>query len=304
MKVNLLDIDSRIPNLALMKISAYHKSIYNEVFLNFPICDPDMTYASCIFTKNKNKVPLDVMAGGPGYDLKSKLPKEIEQCKPDYSLYPKIDYLLGYTYRYCPRKCAFCNVWKMGNERGLHHSIYSFLDKRFKRIRILNNNTFADPFWKDTFIEIVKEKLTAHFDQGFDIRLLDDEKATWLKLIKHHKQIYFAFDDIKLESQVRQGIKILDRAEISRSKIAFFVLTEFNSNLNEDIERVEMLRGMNIDCFVMPYNGGKERLIREYARYVNLKRIFKTRTFERFLKQRNIDYLLTAGGSTKTKGVE
>lgn len=288
MKVNLLDIDSRIPNLALMKISSYEKAKGHEVFLNFPICNPDMTYASCIFTKNKNKVPLDVMAGGPGYDLKLKLPKEIEQCKPDYSLYPKINYSLGYTYRYCPRKCAFCNVWKMGNERGIHHSIYSFLDKRFKRIRILNNNTFADPFWKETFIEIVKEKLTAHFDQGFDIRLLDNEKAHWLKWIKHHKQIYFAFDDIKLEKDVREGIKILIKVGIKPSKIAFFILTGFNSNLNEDIERVEILRGMDIDCFIMPYNGGKKRLTREYARYVNVKAVFKTRSFDQFLKSRNI----------------
>jgi len=301
-KINLLDIDSKIPNLALMKISAYHKSIHNEVFLNFPICNPDMTFASCIFTKNKNKVPFGVKAGGPGYNLKTKLPEHIERCSPDYSLYPKIDYSLGYTYRYCPRKCAFCNVWKMGNKRGEHHSIYEFYDKQFRIIRLLNNNTFADPDWRETFKEIKKENLIAHFDQGFDIRLLSEEKAHYLKLIKHHKQIYFAFDDIKLEKDIRQGIKILDKAKISRSKIAFFILTGFNSNLNEDIERVEMLRSMNIDCYVMAYNGGVNRLTREYARYVNTKVVFKTRSFEQFLKSRNVGYLLMAGGSTFTKG--
>jgi len=289
MKINLLDIDSRIPNLALMKISAYHKSIYNEVFINFPICNPDMTYASCIFTKNKNKVPLDVVAGGPGYDLKSKLPKHIEQCKPDYSLYPKIDYSLGYTYRYCPRKCAFCNVWKMGNERGLHHSIYSFLDKRFKRIRILNNNTFADPLWKYTFLEIEKNNLIAHFDQGFDIRLLDDEKARWLKWIKHYKQIYFAFDDIKLEKIVREGIGILRKAGIKPSKIAFFVLTGFDSDMASDIERINILRGLGVDPYVMLYDAKQApRLLREYSGWVNMKWAFKKYTFEEFLKIRGL----------------
>jgi len=282
MKVNLLDIDGRIPNLALMKISAFQKGLHREVFLNSPV-KSNFTFASCIFTKNKDKVPPDVVAGGPGYALKSKLPKWIEECKPDYSLYPKIDYSLGYTYRYCPRKCSFCNVWKMGNERGIHHRIYSFLDKRFKRIRILNNNTFADPFWKDTFTEIHKENLIAHFDQGFDIRLLDDEKAHWLKWIKHHKQIYFAFDDIKLEKEVRQGIKLLERAGHNLRKIAFFILTGFNSSFEEDKERVEMLKGLGVDSFVMVYNGKGTLALRDYARWVNMKWAFKKYTFEEFL---------------------
>ena len=109
-----LDISNRrrpFPNLALMKLSAYHKARGDEVFLNFPLCQPDITYASCIFSWHKpNLIEQSVIAGGSGIDLDTWLPNEVEHIMPDYSLYPNIDFSMGFTSRGCIRDCPFCLV--------------------------------------------------------------------------------------------------------------------------------------------------------------------------------------------------
>ncbi|GAJ01032.1 unnamed protein product, partial [marine sediment metagenome] len=101
------------PNLALMKLSAYHKAKGDQVFLNFPLNRPDITYASCVFTWNAKRratVPHGATVGGSGIDLKAELLPEVEHIMPDYSLYPGIDSSMGFTSRGCIRKCPWCIV--------------------------------------------------------------------------------------------------------------------------------------------------------------------------------------------------
>lgn len=115
MKVLLIDVDSKIPNLALMKLSAYHKAKGDKVYLNNGCGSSDIIYASIVFSRNKNKLNglryfypnAEIRIGGSGYSLDSKLPNEVEFLKPDYSLYPEMDYSLGYTTRGCNRCCYF-----------------------------------------------------------------------------------------------------------------------------------------------------------------------------------------------------
>jgi len=150
-KILLIDIDSTIPNLALMKISAYHKRIGDDVsFTNTD--DPDMIYASIIFKKNKTLAnslkfyypDAKIIIGGSGYSLESHLPEEIESLKPDYNLYPDIDYSLGYTSRGCNRSCGFCIVpQKEGKFKQWHHPS-QFYDDKFNKIVFLDNNILID----------------------------------------------------------------------------------------------------------------------------------------------------------------
>ncbi|GAH35583.1 unnamed protein product, partial [marine sediment metagenome] len=114
MKVGLIDVDSKLPNLALMKLSAYYKKVFKyEVELTSPmfVRNYDMVFASKIFTYSYMPILEEwVNTGGSGINLKSKLGNQIEHIMPDYSLYPKIDYSLGFTTRGCHRECQFCIV--------------------------------------------------------------------------------------------------------------------------------------------------------------------------------------------------
>ena len=64
MNINLVT-DAKRHNLALMKISAFHKAIGNQVFLNGVGCF-DQTIGSWLFDFSE-KVPCD-LEGGPGID--------------------------------------------------------------------------------------------------------------------------------------------------------------------------------------------------------------------------------------------
>src|SRR4030067_3255639 len=105
MKINILTPDSLKPNLAAMKISAFHKNIGDEVFLNFPLIKADFTYASVLFSQTPN--PIADQVGGPKYP-ESRLDPVIDAMQPDYLLYPKLDHSIGYTYKACPRSCDLC----------------------------------------------------------------------------------------------------------------------------------------------------------------------------------------------------
>lgn len=271
----LLDIDSKIPNLALMKLSAWHKAKGDEVLLDFPLMPVNQTYASCLYQKNKNKIPIDAIGGGVGVDPKISLIPEIESMKPDYSLYPNIDFSLGYTYRHCPRRCSWCVVWKMGvNKDKEHHSIWEFHDPKFKKIMLLDNNLFASPNWKQTFEEIWDANLKTDITQGLDIRLLNEEKAEALAKTKFVGQIHFAFDEPEYEVVVRRGVSLLKKAKINLNKITFYVLCGFNTTSRQDIDRVRILRELNVCAFVMKHrNHWKE--LHDFAFLANTPRYYK-----------------------------
>ena len=273
-KIMLLDIDSKIPNLALMKLSTWHKAKGDEVLLDFPLMPVNRTYASCLYRKNKNKIPIDAIGGGVGVDPKISLLSEVESMKPDYSLYPKIDYSLGYTYRHCPRRCPWCVVWKMGiNKDKKHHSIWEFHDPKFKKIMLLDNNLFASPKWKQTFEEIWDANLKV-IEHGLDVRLLDEEKAGALAKTKFAGQIHFAFDQPQYESAVRRGIKLLKKAKMNLNKITFYVLCGFNTAPRQDIDRVRILKELGVCAFVMKHrNHWKE--LHDFAFLVNTPRYYK-----------------------------
>jgi hypothetical protein len=215
-KVLLIDIDSTISNIALMKISTFYKLKRYEV--GFNVSDPDIVYASVIFSKHKHLVDglhffypnAKIIKGGSGYDITSKLPDEIEYLKPDYSLYPDTDFSIGYSSRGCNRNCSFCIVpQKEGKFTRWQHP-QRFHAHRFNKIMFLDNNILLDKEW---FFKVSKyctdRSLKVWFTQGLDIRLLDDLVAKQLSELDHWKGFHFAFDDSKLELIIREKCKLL-----------------------------------------------------------------------------------------------
>ena len=265
MKVLLMDLDiikvSPFPNLALMKLSAYHKARGDQVYLNFPLDRSDITYASCVFTwntKRKATVPDGAIVGGSGIDLKVELPPEVEHIMPDYSLYPRVDFSLGFASRGCIRKCPWCIVPEKEGQIRPWARIYEFWDCRHQKITLLDNNLLAAPNWRLTMDDLIAEELEVDFNQGLDIRLVNEETVGYLKRVKT-KQLRFAFDDFAYESAVRRGIELLVKNGIASRKLLFYVLYGFGDD-NTAVERVNILRSYNVDIYPMGYKGadGKE----------------------------------------------
>lgn len=249
MKISLLT-DAPKHNLALMKLSAWHKAIGDEVCLNMPLNKTNKTYASVLFEWNKKKFFADEY-GGPAFE-NSSLCQSIQNCKPDYSLF-QLDYSLGYTYRYCPRHCAFCKVSVFNHPDISHHSIWDFHLPTYKRICLLNNNTFADPKWKETFEEIWNDNLTVIDENGYDLRLIDEEKAEVLRKTKwdDSNAPHFAWDRMEDESQIIKGIEEINRVGFKHKSI--YVLIGYNTTIEQDIYRFQKIHDLGHNPFPMIY---------------------------------------------------
>lgn len=269
MRISLLT-DAPKHNLALMKISAYHKTNGDEVFLNLPIIPADYTYASVLYDKNKQSFFADEYGGAAFQN--SRLPDEIEKQKPDYSLFG-LDYSLGYTFRPCYNSCDFCKVPGMNHPDCNHHSIYEFHNADFNKICLLNNNTFQDSLWHETFKEFWKENLIVIDENGYDIRLLTDEKAAALKKTKFSGQIHFAWDRMQDESVVLYGFELLKKYKISAT---VYVLTGYNTTLEQDIYRCQKIIDYGLTPYIMPYVKNKKNM--SFKRFIDtfMWRKFKT----------------------------
>lgn len=288
MNISLIDLDSKIPNLALMKISSYHKSKGDKVLLN-AYDNPEKVYISCIFDKNKYQAlgisttfNCELIMGGYGVN-NNKLDPKIEHIKPDYSLY-NIDYSMGFTSRGCIRNCDFCIVPKNEGKIKDHAEIKEFLDPKHKKLILLDNNFLASPKCDDNIKFIKDNKLTVNFCQGLDIRLINDNNSKLLSDLKisnrkfNGNQIHFAYDSIKYSKSVIRGIEKLEEYGIKPYRLMFYVLCGFNTDFKDDYFRFNLLKTMGCDPYIMLYNGGTP-LLKHFARWVNT-RIYKSCEFK------------------------
>jgi len=311
MKVLLIDHDGKIPNLALMKLSTWHKAQGDEVYLNNCPRKPDKVYISTLFTWNRAKVEKllqiypNAEVGGTGWDIKKTLPEEIENCKPDYNLYTVNDIYdrikggigkkesklkkaeeiinagIGFTSRGCIRQCGFCFV--PPKEGKLHKvgEIADLINPKSNVIILLDNNLTADPDCIEKLREIRDRGLVVDITQGIDIRLMTPEIAKALSEVRHLRSIHYAWDLMAFERQVFEGIKILaEHVKVWRHMC--FILTGFNTTFEEDMYRFRRLQELHIDPYIMPYNkeypSSKHR---HFARWVN-GRIYKKCRFEEY----------------------
>ena len=290
MNIKLIDVDSRIPNLALMQISAWHKQQGDTVGFDTP--NPDKIYISCIFSKNRSQAlglctlypNAEIDLGGSGIDLKKKLPEKMQKIMPDYSLY-SAKYDIGFTTRGCIRHCPFCIVPKKEGKIEKWQHIREFHNPDHTVVKLLDNNIYA---LKDWFFEntnyAIENGLKLDITQGMDIRLLTDEIAEQLKKIKWAGTIHFAFDDPKITEQVKSGIETLKDAGINpRNNVDFYVLVGFNTTPEEDIERCRLLRNLGTNAFVMQYR--KTPASRRLARWANRRWLYWSCDFAEYMPE-------------------
>lgn len=282
MRVLLLNIDSKLPNLALKKIEMWHQQQGDEVtWDSMHFYGSDKVYASCIFTKNREQVDKlvasrpDVVAGGTGYDYSIQLPVEIDALKP------RINF--GFTSRGCIRKCGFCLVPKAEGLVRMVGDIYDLWDGVSKELVLYDNNILALPHHFEMICEeLVREKLRVDFNQGMDIRLLTPHICELLNGLKLSNGLRFAFDSPKLEPIIREKVAML-RQHYKRKYIFFYVIVGYNTTFEEDMHRLNVLKELGCRAYVMRHeNTPKEKRYIRMAEWVNQFWTFAKYDFDTF----------------------
>lgn len=286
MKIGIWSDDHNFPNLAAMKLSAWHKARGDSVERLNHLSHYDLAYCCKVFdftpdTEDSAMINADkIIRAGTGYhDYKTVLPPEIEHIYPDYSFYPQFEQAYGYLTRGCPRACPFCIVADKEGRKSVHVADLSEFWHDQKEIKLLDPNLLACKEHEFLLKQLADSGAWVDFTQGLDVRLLTDANVELLSKIKV-KMLHFAWDnpndDLSKQFEFFKAYSTLDWR-----KLRVYVLVNFWSSHEQDLERVYKLRELGFDPFVMIFD--KEhapKQTKQLARWVNNKFIF--RSCERF----------------------
>ena len=299
MRIGLIDVDgSNFPNIPLMKLSAWHKAQGDSVEWYEPLESGhmDRVYMSKVFSFTEDyPYPIyaeEIVSGGSGYCIElvngkeiyhkerdAHLPYEIEHIYPDYSLYPELtkDTAYGFMSRGCPRGCHFCHVKDKEGLKSYKVADLSEFWRGQKYIELLDPNTLACPEWKDILQQLIDSKAYINFNQGVDIRMMTEEKAEMVKQCKV-KRIHFAWDRYEDKELIVPKLKAFkDITGWKRWKANVYVLVNFNTTIEQDLERIYTLRELGYDPYVMVYDKAHLKMgsiYRRMQRWVNNRRIW------------------------------
>lgn len=299
MRILLIDIDSHnFPNLALMKLSSYFKSNNHDVsFLKLSKDDKknilqgqmpffkdefDGILAACVFEENKEianaLIDYGVIVGGTGLTLNPRcnLPDKIENSYPDYLLYNIKDVAYGFLTRGCPRNCPFCIVGKKEGSISVKVADLNQFWNGQKTIKLLDPNLLACNEHMDLLEQLADSKAYIDFTQGLDARLITEENIQILKQIKV-KAFHFAWDNPRDEKIKEKFLFIRKNFKLHPRYFKVYVLTNYWSNLKEDLDRIYWLRNNGLDPYVMIFNKtNAPKEIKHLQRWVNNKIIFNS----------------------------
>lgn len=301
MNVGLIDVDGHnFPNLPLMKLSAWHKAQGDHVEWYSPMFSGhmDKVYISKVFSFTPDyEYAIDadeIVRGGSGYAIRTEngreiydttkdaqLPYEIEHIYPDYGLYPELckDTAYGFLTRGCPRGCEFCHV--EAKEGRCSHKVADLSEfwRGQKNIVLCDPNLIACPDWKDLLQQLIDSRARVNINQGIDIRIMTPEKAEMIKQLRVDS-VHFAWDRYEDKELIVPKFKQFKEITGWRArKTGVYVLTNFNTTIAEDLERIYTLRELDYTPYVMIYNKEHTKstdTIRRLQRWVNNKRIFGT----------------------------
>jgi hypothetical protein len=289
MKIGLIDVDGHnFPNLALMKLSAWHKAKGDDVeWWWTDMIHYDIVYMSKVFSEeyspdlpepaNADKV----VKGGTGYGLENNLPPEIEHIYPDYSLYPEHtkDTAFGFLTRGCPRGCHFCIVAEKEGRRSVKVADLSEWWNGQRNIVLMDPNLLACKEHLDLLRQLIDSGAWVDVNQGFDCRLLTSENIDAINRMKV-KNIHFAWDYMKETDAVLRGLRLYSGLAKRKPHGNFgtvYTLTNFDTTMEENLFRIYTLRDMGFDPYVMIYDKpSAPREVRLLQRWCNNKIIFRS----------------------------
>jgi len=282
MAIGLYNIDSTIPNFALMKIASYYGG-------DATWCSPlefslfDKIYASSVFTwSNKGYLSDGIVCGGTGIDVKSVLPDEIESGEPDYDLYPGYEHALGFLTRGCIRRCEFCFVpEKEGYIKG-YRDIGAILQGR-KSAVLMDNNVLASDHGISEIEKIVDLGVKVDFNQGLDYRLITDDVAKLLSKVSWIRFFRLACDDVMSIDGIRRCVERLDGYGVKPYRIFVYMLVK---GVSDAVTVANALKGLGVNPFAQPFmdrdGTPATKGQRDVSRWVNHKAVFKSCSFAEY----------------------
>ena len=306
-RIGLIDVDGHnFPNIPLMKISAWHKRQGDSVEWYDPMFSGhmDKVYMSKVFSFSDDYewcIDADeIIKGGSGYCIElvdgkeiyhterdHALPEEIEHIYPDYSLYPLLTYekAFGYLTRGCPRNCGFCHTTQKDGCRSYKVADLSEFWNGQKNIVLLDQNILACRDHMDLLDQLIGSKAKVEFNGGLDIRLVNERNIKKLRQIKIN-MIHFAFDRYQDKDIIVRKLKLFtEMTGYERHKIMVYVLCNYDTTVEQDLERIMICREMNLQPFPMIYD--KEHadpVYRKMQRWCNPFIFQNVPTFEEYCR--------------------
>lgn len=286
LEVVLLDLDGKkFPNLALMKLAAWHRA--QGYGVSTEVKPGVLTYASKVFTFTPEpELPEATLRGGTGFigDMSPTyidlLPDEIEHISPDYG-FAGIDYSLGFLTRGCSRSCEWCFVPEKEGPIRPHADITEFL--QHGEVVLMDNNILASDYGIDQIDKLIKLGVKVDFNQGLDARLIDDQIARRLAALKWRAPIRLACDHSRQIESIRKAVELLRWHNATPSRYFCYLLVK---DVDDAVERVRFLKSIYVDPFAQPFldrDGTPPTAIQKhFSRWVNNKAQFKTQTWDEY----------------------
>ena len=310
MQIGLYDVDGHnFPNLALMKLSAWHKRQGDSVEFVLPLKHYDKIYVSKVFGDEYSKISDfvlqadEIVYGGTGFaitvengkevyhkDRDPNLPYEIEHICPDYSLYPDLTKgkAFGFLTRGCCNNCDFCIVSKKEGMCSKKVADLSEFWNGQKEIVLLDANILACKDRIELLNQLADSKAKVDFTQGLDARFITEDVADALKRIKI-KTVHFAFDFMKNEKAVIRGLRIYKEIVGTNDRNAIvYILTNFNTTIEEDLYRVNMVQEAGFSPDIRIYRKHTApQILRDLQRWANNRLLYRSCKFMDYVPRRD-----------------
>lgn len=244
-RIGLIAVDSNYPNLALMKISRYHKQQGDSVEWYNPLCAYDKVYMAKVFSFTPDYgyyIQSDeVEKGGTGYDISKNLPTYIDMLQPDYSVYPSIDSKTAYGFltRGCPNRCKWCVVPKKEGIIRPYMDVEEIAIEGRKNLILMDNNILASDYGLEQMEKIAKLGLRVDFNQALDARLVTEDIARLISRIKWIKRIRFGCDTPGQISECERATALIDQYGYRGEYFFYCILL---NDLKESFDRVNHWR--------------------------------------------------------------
>lgn len=306
-RILLVDADSTIPNIALMKLKAHYRqaelikcniSYYPGRGSDNVTVDAsgyDKVFVSGIFFATPDKLTVtgcsDIEYGGSAYDIKKVLPSHIANLKSDYSIYPEAETSYGFLTRGCFRNCKFCIVRQKEGDIHLGESLDNIVQHDYTKF--LDNNFLCHPQAEDMLQELIDRNIRCQFNQGLDIRIMTDSKAKLLSKVNCHEYI-FAFDRLGDERLVTEKYNLFKKYvdSINHYDSTFFIYCHPDMDICHDVlHRIRWCREnwalpylmLDIACWDSP----DRDFYLDLKSWTNWRQNWITFSFEQFLKEKN-----------------